>query len=118
MDTPPESSSETTGCPGLLPYDKDRDLFDGSIQNDLNVGGSGSCGSSANVCTNAGGTTCAACCDYSQGDCQFYNGVFSITQDEVDYPICCTETSPDDTCSTQNGIDPKNNAMAYIPDWW
>lgn len=59
-DTPPERDNDITDCPGLVPYDKDRDLFDESTQTDLNVGDTSSCGDASKVCTNAGGTTCAA----------------------------------------------------------
>lgn len=114
-DTPYESTSETTGCPGLLPYDKDRDLEDASSSADLSVGDATTCGDiGGSVCN----STCTACCDYqTTGECVFYNCTLSITEDETDYPVCCSETVPDDTCS-QDGIDPKNNAMAHIPDFW
>lgn len=86
---------------------------------DLNAGGdSTTCGGSSFVC----GTTCAACCgNATTGDCVFYNGDFSVTQDETDYPVCCSETAPDNTAACigePDGIDPKNNVMAYIPDFW
>lgn len=109
------------GCPGLLPYDKDRDLFDTATEKDLNVGTRGQCTSpdltggyeAGAVCPTAGTDTCAACCT----DCDLYDGLQSISQDKVDYPACCTETEPDDSCPKDDGIDPKNNVMAYIPDF-
>ena len=63
-----------------------------------------------------GSDTCAACCS----DCRLYspddnNRVVSVSEDEVDnYPACCQETVPDDSCPNNSGIDPKNNVMAYV----
>lgn len=122
-DTPYETSSDTDGCPGLLPYDKDRDLFDAGTldMTRVNVGDATSCvGGASGVCQvgSSNTNTCAACCTgcelYKPSDSQ---RVYSISQDEVDYPACCTETVPDDSCASDPGIDPKNNVMAYIPDW-
>ena len=49
--------------------------------------------------------------------CDNYIGLRSISQDEVNFPTCCAEIQPDDSCPSNSGIDPKNNVMAYIPDW-
>eukprot|EP00978_Attheya_sp_CCMP212_P014013 scaffold35454_cov51-Attheya_sp.AAC.3 len=109
-DTPFEISSDTDGCPGLLPYDKDRDLFDSGAEDALNEGDLVSCGGKEeDVC----GSTCAACC---VGDECIRDD--SRTEDEnPGLPSCCTATAPKDSCGVRPGIDPKNNVMAYIPDW-
>ena len=118
-DTPAENTSETDGCPGLLPYDRDRDLMNENTKSDVNIGDATTCGSNADLCTMGGTNTCAACCKDSSPtalDCVLYkdNGI-SVTQDEVDNaPKCCVETKPDDTCPSLAGVDPKNNVMAYV----
>ena len=116
-DTPPENTFDTDGCPGLLPYDKDRDLMNESTKTNVNNGDASTCGSNADVCSRGDTNTCAACCkDSSSGfDCLLYKNGISITQDEVDnVPKCCVETKPDDTCPLLAGVDPKNNVMAYV----
>ena len=110
-DTPYETTSDTDGCPGLLPYNKDRDFF--NMDNGLNFGDAPSCRVIGNVCTTQAGPTCKACCT----GCPKYNGKESISQVQIDAPFCCTETVPDDSCPDQIGIDPKNNVMSYVPDW-
>lgn len=120
-DTPAETSSDTDGCPGLLPYDKDRNLFDATTSGDMNAGDESSCAGLAHpdrttptVCQN----TCAACCSPEGPECTYYDGLRSINEDErKEEPVCCTETEPDDSCTRKDGIDPKNNVMAYIPDY-
>jgi len=112
-DTPAETSSDTDGCPGLLPYDKDRNLFTGG-SNNFNFGDASSCsGGADNVC----GSTCAACCNGDE--CKNYESDGnSITEDDnPDLPNCCETNKPDNSCRFQPGIDPKNNVMAYVPDW-
>jgi hypothetical protein len=117
-DTPAENTSDTDGCPGLLPYDKDRDLTQDSTKTNVNIGDATTCGSDADLCEMAGTNTCAACCMDSSPtslDCVLYKDGISITQDEVDNaPKCCVETKPDDTCPSLEGVDPKNNVMAYV----
>ncbi|KAL9185844.1 hypothetical protein ACHAXT_003621 [Thalassiosira profunda] len=115
-DTPAETSSSTSGCPGLLPYDKDRDLENGSTT-DLNQDVDGTC--SAPCAISGGGSTCAACCATGNAECDLYkldsnnnNRENSISQDEVAYPVCCG-LEPEDSCTRKAGIDPKNNMMAY-----
>jgi hypothetical protein len=115
-DTPAESTSETSGCPGLLPYDKDRDLFDQELTDLPNTFDDASiCGSGENVC----GSTCAACCtpDQAGQSCTLYSSQFeSVSENAVDFPRCCSSTEPGDSCPVNAGIDPKNNVMAYTPD--
>lgn len=119
-DTPAEKSSDIDGCPGLLPYNKDRDLMNESTKTNVNIGDATSCGSDADVCVMSSTNTCAACCKDSSPtafDCVQFNNGISISQDEVNkFPKCCVETKPDDTCPSLAGVDPKNNMMAYIPD--
>jgi hypothetical protein len=118
VDTPAENDSNIDGCPGLLPYDKDRDLMNESTKTNVNIGNATTCGIAADVCVMGGANTCAACCMDSSPtslDCvQFKDGI-SISQDEVNtFPKCCVETKPDDTCPSLAGVDPKNNMMAYV----
>ena len=117
-DTPAENDSYIDGCPGLLPYDKDRDLMNENTKTNVNIGDATTCGNAVDVCVMGGTTTCAACCKDSSPsslDCvQFKDGI-SISQDEVSaFPKCCEETKPDDTCPSLAGVDPKNNMMAYV----
>jgi hypothetical protein len=116
-DTPFESKRQTTkgGCPGLLPYDKDRDLFRYQDREKFNQGGNAdTCGGGEAVC----GSACAACCSADNSDCPRYktNATFeSISEDETNYPVCCDSTKPVDTCRFRRGIDPGNNIMSYNP---
>lgn len=122
-DTPAEKGESSDSCPGLLPYDKDRDLFDPSKRKALNTGGNSStCGSADKVCSSG---TCAACCvkptvfatKCTKGD---------ISQDQSNFPVCCSTSSqlfqkidkqqPRNSCLLRPGIDPKNNIMTYAPD--
>jgi hypothetical protein len=120
-DTPAESTSAADRCTGLLPYDKDRNLFDSSTISSLNFGNAFTCshggGSSDNVCLTAtGNTTCKACCL----NCTKYytkNTFDSVDEDHKRVPQCCSATEPEDSCTSKPGIDPKNNVMAYIPDF-
>ncbi|KAL7437580.1 hypothetical protein ACHAXH_004618 [Discostella pseudostelligera] len=92
-----------------------------STKTNVNSGDATTCGSDADLCTMGGANTCAACCMDSSPtalDCVTYMNGISISQDEVDNaPKCCVETKPDDTCPSLPGVDPKNNVMAYIPDF-
>jgi len=121
-DTPAESSSSTTdGCPGLLPYDKDRNLFDMNTKFLFNFSGADTCVKGREsiypVCPTAnGGTTCPACCP----NCPLYdttNPFDSVDEDQLVAPQCCINDAPADSCTSQSGIDPRNNVMAYIPDF-
>ena len=71
-DTPAVSDSSTDGCPGLLPYDRDRDLFDTSVTGHNPSSNETECiiplegtefkmGKQCPVST--GGNTCGSCCD-------------------------------------------------------
>ena len=71
-DTPAVSDSTTDGCPGLLPYDKDRDLFDTSVTDPNPSVSETECTTplEATVFTmgkqcdaSTGGNTCGSCCD-------------------------------------------------------
>jgi hypothetical protein len=117
-DTPAENDSIVDGCPGLLPYNKDRDLMNDSIKTNVNVGSLASCGgNAADVCSMGETTTCAACCSDASPmalDCEQSESI-SVSQDLVPtYPKCCVSTKPDDTCPSMQGVDPKNNMMAYV----
>jgi hypothetical protein len=120
-DTPAESSSATDRCTGLLPYDKDRNLFDVNTKSTLNFGSAVTCSrdgvSTVDVCPAANGnTTCRACCL----NCPLYYTNSPLNSVDEDYqvaPQCCSNSVPEDSCTSQPGIDPKNNVMAYIPDF-
>jgi hypothetical protein len=120
-DTPAESSSTATECSGLLPYDKDRNLFDPNTATKSNFGNNFTCSrsgsTSVDVCrTVTGNTTCKACCP----NCPFYyanNPLDSVSEDLLVAPQCCADNTPEDSCPNMAGIDPKNNVMAYIPDF-
>lgn len=118
-DTPPESGRTPRGCPGLLPYDKDRNLFRSADRLSFNGGAdSNTCHSrvSEDIC----GTTCAACCQPDQGSksCSFdLPSGESITEEMVASPVCCNDTKPINTCRLRRGIDPLNNVMSYSPDF-
>jgi hypothetical protein len=117
-DTPASSTTSSTGCPGLLPYDKDRDLYAWSGYSQINTGGSSTtCNVGSGVC---GSGTCAACCTPGQdlSACVEYSSEFeSVTEDVNLSPYCCFDSTPADTCALQTGIDPLNNVMSYIPDF-
>lgn len=111
-DTPRSDNDRSTGCPGLLPYDKDRDLFDIRSRKDPNRNngpclGEGSCGDGI----------CSSCCSESNSECALYNGLEVITEEDEVRPICCDDHTPLDTCPGDAGIDPLNNVMSYIPDF-
>ena len=115
-DTPAESSSTTDGCTGLLPYDKTRNLFDPNTRTKLNFGNAVLCGNLSNVCSTSNGDTCKACCE---GCPLYYSGdpVNSVDEDHQVAPQCCLTSMPSDSCPNNDGIDPKNNVMAYVPDF-
>ena len=111
-DTPTNRSSNLVGCPGLLPYNKDRDLFDSTLNTTMNFGNVSFCDGVA-VCSGGSADTCAACCS----DCRFYdsNNIYSFSEDDIPgNQACCQATQPNDSCSTFEGIDPKTNVMAYV----
>jgi len=111
-DTPAQTIDPVSGCPGLLPYDKDRDLFDAATSGAANEQ-LGSC-SSGEVC----GDTCAACCSESGNACTLYSSeVEPVTEDELSGPVCCENSTPRDSCQDEAGIDPLNNVMSYAPDY-
>jgi Metallo-peptidase family M12 len=116
-DIPSQSSTmnKVYGCPGLLPYDKDRNLFQLFQQKRKNRGGNNAtCRSSDNVC----GESCAACCISSGGLCPtVLPESQSISQDMISSPDCCNDNTPVYTCRFRRGIDPLNNVMAYAPDF-
>ena len=120
-DTPAESSSTTTTCSGLLPYDKDRNLFDPNTVTKPNFGNNFTCSrsgsTSVDVClTVTGNTTCKACCP----NCPLYyanNLLDSVSEDKLVAPQCSADGTPKDSCPNMAGIDPKNNFMSYIPDF-
>lgn len=120
-DTPAEQSSSTNGCSGLLPYDKDRNLFDPNTATHSNFGNNFTCSRNASTAVDVckvvtGNTTCKACCP----SCPFYNTnkpLDSVSEDLIVAPQCCARNTPEDSCPSVSGIDPKNNVMAYIPDF-
>lgn len=118
-DIPSQASSSALnfGCPGLLPYDKDRNLFQRSNRKKVNDGANSStCDirSSDNVC----GTTCAACCRSTAGSCPtVLPNAESVSEDMVSSPDCCIDNTPLDSCRFRRGIDPLNNVMSYAPDY-
>ena len=114
-DVPTQSIADATlGCPGLLPYDKDRNLFQRTNRRHVNDGANNSTCSIRNsdsVC----GSTCAACCT---GSCpQGLPGAESVSEDMLPTPDCCLDNTPLDTCRFRRGIDPLNNIMSYAPDF-
>jgi Pregnancy-associated plasma protein-A len=117
-DTPSGTTSVSRGCPGLLPYNKDRDLFDSTHTKTANTGGNAtSCGRNGSACASV---SCASCCQVdASGDCTKYTSpVESVTEDDVHDPVCCDNSNiPEDSCPTLAGIDPLNNVMSYIPDF-
>jgi Pregnancy-associated plasma protein-A len=118
-DTPAEDQGFPFGCPGLLPYDRDRNLFAFSGRKEANTGGNASTcvGGQSDVC----GATCAACCvpDDGNADCTLgYSNGESVSEEQVSFPDCCRGNSePIDTCKLRRGIDPLNNIMSYSPDF-
>jgi len=111
-DTPSqEDIAISTGCPGLLPYNKDRDLFNVGSSNDSNLQ-DGSC-LGEGVC----GGTCASCCSGSNTECPLYNGKEVISEDDQVQPVCCDDPRPRDTCPSMPGVDPLNNVMSYSADF-
>jgi hypothetical protein len=111
-DTPADGTNAVVGCPGLLPYDKDRDLFNSTLATTVNFGNVSTC-DGVNVCSGGSTSTCAACCP----DCPFYdsNGIYSFSEDDIPGNQACYQTTvPDDSCPDFQGIDPKTNVMAYV----
>lgn len=112
-DTPIQSTDSSNGCPGLLPYDRDRDLFDSTPNAGANET---TCGAQGAVC----GTGCASCCtsEVDSTDCTKYSSEFeSVTEGVNGGPYCCYDNMPLDTCPNSKGIDPMTNVMSYIPDF-
>ena len=114
-DTPAAIDAKQRGCPGLLPYDKDRDWLASTTQNWNNaLPSSGSCAAGEGLC---GGNTCAACCSDNDSVCPLYEGFEVVTEDAQGGPFCCQDPSPRDSCPDNPGIDPLNNVMSYVPDY-
>jgi Pregnancy-associated plasma protein-A len=118
LDTPAESrQTGTFGCPGLLPYDRNRNLFEDRIS--VNSGGNAdTCfGGQKDVC----GTTCAACCiptNPNDERCpEFFPNRESVSEDNLTSPDCCPSNRPVDSCKLRRGVDPLNNVMSYAPDF-
>lgn len=123
-DTPNHQlKSDFVGCPGLLPYDKERNLFDASSRNNLNMADLSST-RDCELCSSTNGYTAKACCT----NCSFVKddehtcGVdteqgFSSGFMKEGAPHCCEQSTPEDTCPSSPGIDPHNNVMNYMPDW-
>ena len=121
-DTPVQMTTSTDGCAGLLPYDRDRDLYDESIRSLPNAA------LSAAECSATGGeglcpgNTCASCCtalDGSNIGCPKYVSEFEVVDEHLfNFPHCCNDPAPLDTCPFNRGIDPLNNVMSYIPDYF
>lgn len=118
-DTPATTVASSESCPGLLPYDRDRDWSSDSAQPNMIAEGN----NTESVCVGDGacGTQCAACCTPEKGNsqCTKYSSEFEVvTEDENHYPHCCDDPSPINTCGLfAPGIDPLNNVMSYIPDF-
>jgi hypothetical protein len=119
-DTPHMTFDIISSCPGLLPYDRDRDLFGKFSKKDENVGANEeNCMETKNIC----GNTCASCCtapDGNQRECPLYSETLPLEvvgEASTSYPDCCTDNQPIDSCPLLPGVDSLNNVMAYIPDW-
>jgi Pregnancy-associated plasma protein-A len=115
-DTPAEAASDRRGCPGLLPYNKDRDLFNEQGKNKVNkYKFRNECGyRKQNVCLSS--RTCASCCSSDGEDCERFVGFESISEEERQQN-CCPDNTPTDSCPANKGIDPKNNIMSYAPTY-
>lgn len=103
----------TFGCPGLLPYDKDRNLFRFFKRKSVNRS---TCDirCSNNIC----GTTCAACCQSTGGSwLTLLPDSQSVSEDMISSPDCCIDNTPLNSCRFRRGIDPLNNVMSYVPDF-
>jgi hypothetical protein len=96
-DTPAEVvKNEKIGCPGLLPYNKDRDLYKRFKRRFVNKYKSPTeCHWGNKTCPNS---ICASC--------------------TVNYQnaTCCKSNRPSDSCKWKAGIDPGNNVMTLAPD--
>ena len=118
-DTPAQDTQASDSCPGMLPYDRDRDWFQLSgsqLAQPNKVTNSTTC-SGAGVC----GDTCASCCtslDGSNSNCPKYiSNVEVVTESVYNFPHCCKDPTPLDSCPGKAGIDPLNNVMSYVPDF-
>jgi hypothetical protein len=104
------------GYPGLLPYDKERNLFDSSSRYKLNtVETTYGCDL---LCSSINGNTVKACCN----NCSFVKDdehTCDIAGNEqvLRAPHCCEQSTPDDSCPSSPGIDPHNNVVNSMPDW-
>lgn len=119
-DTPPERNVGSNDCPGLIPFDKDRDLFNEAIRRIPNTYADPSqCSYHGQGVRNCSSNTCGACCD-KQGrfrKCPKFRNGESISEDQLDIVCCPNESRPADSCPLRHGIDPKTNVMAYSPDY-
>lgn len=112
-DTPTHDTKSSSGCPGLLPYDKDRDIGNSESGRTPNAFTEDTC---SKTC---GSESCAACCTTTPGvECPKYpdNPFDSLSEDNFDFPHCCSDPRPIDSCGLLKGLDPLNNVMSYIPD--
>ena len=111
-DTPIHDTKSSSGCPGLLPYDKDRSISTTRERVPNNF--------TNDTCPNlCGSESCGACCSSSRNTvCPKYpnNPFDSLSEDEYDFPQCCHDPRPIKTCGFTSGLDPLNNVMSYIPD--
>ena len=97
-DTPAETGiNGEKGCPGLLPYNKDRDLYKRSKRRFVNKYKLPTeCRWGNQTCPN---NICTSCYDIDYGN-----------------PLCCASNIPFDSCKWKAGIDPGNNVMSYALD--
>jgi Pregnancy-associated plasma protein-A len=114
-DTPIHDTKESSGCPGLLPYDKDRDIGESQY------GGTRTPNAFTDeTCSKTcGSDSCAACCiNTTDTNCPKYSDdpFDSLSEDDLDFPQCCDDPRPIDSCDSAPGLDPLNNVMSYIPD--
>lgn len=127
-DTPILTSSQTDGCPGLLPYNSNRNLyrrkgrFRPNKANNASVCLSSGVGSCRSRSMYGATTTCPACCvpEAGETECTLYtSSTESVSQEETNFPQCCNSVNnrPMDSCKQQPGLDPLNNVMSYIPDF-
>ena len=114
-DTPALSDKVVSGCPGLLPFDRERDLFNSAAVSNPSLVSESSCATAgASVCND---NSCASCCSDNDAECPLYDGLEVVTVDDRVGPVCCQDNTPQDSCPSSPGYDPLNNVMSYIPDF-
>lgn len=120
-DTPNHQLEKVDGCPGLLPYDRDRNLFDSSTRYKPNL--AEATASDSETCSSMNGDTFKACCTNCSFDkddvhtCGVENKQYLTAEMNDRPPFCCEQVTPADSCPSSPGIDPQNNVMNYLPDW-